>query len=243
MSTPVPDPAAVAATATPDHPDPAPRARRPLTRSTKVGLLVVALLVLVETAAFAGHYLLVSSRYVSTDNAQVDGTAVDIVAPADGVLTRWTATPGQEVTEREPVGRIKVGGSGPQLVVRSPGRGTVARSLYTEGAYVTEGTRLATAYDGGGVYVTARVAEEDVHAVRVGAPVDVSVDGGATVTGVVSEIQGGTAGQFTIYPNPQDDPTHPQATDQYVAVKVAITGAVDADLRPGTNVTVDIHRD
>jgi multidrug resistance efflux pump len=245
MSNPVPDPAAVAATATPDpRPDLAP-GPRPLTRFTKVGLVVVALLALAETAAFTSHYLLVSSRYVSTDNAQVDGRAVDIVAPADGVLTRWTAQPGETLTPREVVGRIRSGGTGPQVVIRSPGGGTVARSLATDGAFVAEGTRLATAYDLGGLYVTARVPETDVRDVRLGAPVDITLDSDpdAKVAGVVTGVQGATAGQFTIFPNPQDDPTNPQATDQYVPVRIAFTSIGDADVRPGLSVTVDIHRD
>ncbi|MGD9530901.1 HlyD family efflux transporter periplasmic adaptor subunit [Pseudonocardia sp.] len=222
------------------------RTRRPFTRFTKIGLAVVALLVVLETAGFATHYLLVTARYVTTDNAQIDGTAVDIVAPASGTVTRWRIGVGSTLREREVVGRIRVGtqASGPQLTIKSPGRGTVVRSSVTDGQWVTQGTRLATAYEFGDIYVTARVPAGEIGDVRPGARVDMAVDAypGVTLTGLVTAIPLATADRFTAYPALDSDPTNPQPADRWIPVRVAFTDTAGVEIRPGLSVTARIHR-
>lgn len=221
-------------------------ARRPLTRFTRIGLAVVALLVVLETAGFTAHYVLVSSRYVVTDNARVDGTAVDIVAPASGTVTRWRIGVGSTLRPREVVGRIRAGTEqgGPQVTIKSPGRGNVVRSAVRDGQWVTRGTRLATAYEYGDIYATAHVPEEEISDVVPGAPVRISADAypDVTLTGVVTGIQLATADRFTVYPDPETDPTNPQPTDRYVPVRVSFTTLGGVEVRPGMNVTARILR-
>lgn len=223
-----------------------PPARRPIRRSTKFGVALVVVLSLLEITGFATHYLLVSSRFVTTDNATIDGKATDVVAPVSGVLARWDVQDGEYVRDRQPLGRIRVGGSdGPQKVVRASGEGRVARSRVTDGEWVTAGRRLATTFDGAGLYVTARVPEEEIADVRVGAPVGISVDAlpGRELPGMVTEIQMGTASRFTVYPNLEDDPSSPDRTDEWVAVRVAFLDTGTFEPRPGMSVTAHIHRD
>jgi len=52
--------------------------------------------------------------------------------------------------------------------------------------------------------VTARVDETDVADIHPGAQVDVSVDAfpGVPVTGIVSEVQGAAADQFSLFRSP-----------------------------------------
>jgi multidrug resistance efflux pump len=227
-------------------PPTAPPAKRPIRRSTKFGVALVAVLALLEITGFATHYLLVSSQYVTTDNATIDGKATDVVAPVSGVLERWDVQDGDLVRDRQPLGRIRVGGSdGPQKVVRASGDGQVARSRVTDGEWVTAGRRLATTFDGAGLYVTARVPEEEIADVRVGAPVGIAVDAlpGRELPGMVTEIQMGTASRFTVYPNLEDNPTSPDRTDEWVAVRVAFLDTGGFEPRPGMSVTARIHRD
>jgi len=78
-----------------------------------------------------------------------------------------------------------------------------------------------------------------------GASVDVSVDAypKAAVTGVVRSIQDSVASTFTYLPPPGSaDPSNPTRVDQYVPVRIALTSTDGAQLRPGMNVTVHIHK-
>jgi multidrug resistance efflux pump len=207
---------------------------------------VIAVVSLLEAGALAGNYFLNTSHYVSTDNAQVDGDKVDINAPMTGTLTRWTVTKGSQVTKQEIVGRIRIQGSGaqPQRAIRSPGHGTIAVNHAVNGQYVTAGTEMATAYDLNRIFVTARVDETEIRNVQVGQQVDISVDAFPHVpfTGLVEDVQDSSAGEFSIFPGLDTDPTNPQKVTQYIPVKVEFTNTGGVVLAPGMNVTVHIHK-
>lgn len=215
-----------------------------LKRSTKIASAVIGLVTLVEAAAFSGTYLFHTRHYVSTDNAKVDGDAIEINAPRTGTLLSWSLTTGSTVSANEVVGRIEEIGSGgqPQRVIKAPRAGTIAVTNVVPGQYVTAGTKLATAYDS--VYVTARVAEEDIEGVREGSLVDITADAypGRPLLGQVLDIQAATAGQFTIYPAAGTDPRNPQKVEQYVPVRIALLNTNGVVISPGMNVDVAIRR-
>ena len=228
-----------------DDPPP-PTGRRPLKRSTRIALIIIVTLALLAAVAFTVSYFAVSGRYVSTDNAQIDGTQIPIVAPASGTLVGWSATQGSVLRRDQAVGRVQLQGAfvQPQLTIRAPAAGTVAVDNTTEGAYVTAGTQLAIAYDTTDLTVTARVDETDIDDVRPGAPVDISVDAydGVDLTGSVREIQGGAAGVFSPLPQSNSSGNFQKVT-QVIPVKITIDDPRGLDLIPGMNVTVDIHKD
>jgi multidrug resistance efflux pump len=219
--------------------------RRPLKRSTKIALIVIGLIALVAAVGFALSYFLDASRYVSTDNAQIDGTQVPVVAPASGTLVGWQGASGLVMHRDQVIGRVQVQGAyvQPQLPIRAPAAGTIANSSTTDGAYVTAGAQLAIAYDPAGVYVTARVDETDIDDVAVGRPVDFTVDAypGRTFHGSVEEIQGGAAAVFSPFPQSNSGGNFQKVT-QVIPVRIGIGDMQGLDLIPGMNVTVDIHR-
>src|SRR5882757_3226242 len=92
--------------------DKPPPAISRLKRSTKIALVVLALVSLLEAIAFSGTYFLYSRHYVSTDNAQVDGDKIRINAPSTGTVTDWSIGEGSIVRTNQVVGRIQDVGSG-----------------------------------------------------------------------------------------------------------------------------------
>jgi multidrug resistance efflux pump len=228
---------------TAENADAAPhrKTKRPIRRA----LAFLAVLAVLAALGSGGAYLLYSRTYVSTDNAQVDGDKVDITAPATGTLVNWRGEQGAEVRANRVIGRVKQGTSGaqPQMVIKSPGNGTIAVKNAVEGQWVTAGTELATAYDFDKIYVTARVDETDIAGVRPGAPVDISVDAypGAAITGVVTDIQAGAAGEFSLFPQSNSTGNFQKVT-QVVGVRIMFTNTDGQYLVPGMNVTVHIHK-
>jgi multidrug resistance efflux pump len=219
--------------------------RRSMKRSTKIALIVIGVVALLAAVGFTLTYVLDASRYVSTDNAQIDGTQVPIVAPSSGTLVGWQGTTGLVMHRDQVVGRVQLQGAyvQPQLAIRAPAAGTIANSSTTDGAYVTAGAQLAIAYDPDSVYVTARVDETDIDGVQVGRAVDFTVDAypGRTFHGSVEEIQGGAAAVFSPFPQSNSGGNFQKVT-QVIPVRVAIDDAQGLDLIPGMNVTVDIHK-
>ena len=219
--------------------------RRPLKKATRIRLFVIGGLVLILALAFVISYVVDARSYVTTDNAQIDGNQISINAPATGTLIDWDATQGTQVKSYQPVGRIAIqnGYSQPQLVVRAPADGTIAVDDAVPGSFVAAGTQLAIAYDGSGVFVTARVDETEIDAVHPGEPVRIYVDAfpGTDLTGQVAEVKTGAAGVFSMFPQSNTSGNFQKVT-QVIPVKITIDDLQGLSLVPGMNVTVKIHR-
>ena len=219
--------------------------RRGLKRRTRISLIAIGAVALVVTVGLVASWLINSSRFVTTDNAQIDGTQILVNAPTSGTLTNWTAQMGTELKAGESVGRIAVqsGFMQPQLPVRAPAAGVVAVNNGVDGAYVSAGTQLAIAYDESAVFVTARVNETDIQAVQIGQAVDISVDAfpGAALTGRVVEIKTGAAGVFSLFGQSNTTGNFQKVT-QVIPVKISIDDRLNLALVPGMNVTAKIHR-
>jgi multidrug resistance efflux pump len=224
---------------------PAEPGKKTRKRSRKIALIVTIVLVLLAALGLGGAYFMYSRQFVSTDNAQVDGDKVQIVAPVTGTVVDWRGAQGTQVKRDQVIGRIKQGSSGaqPQRIMRAPGNGTIAVDNGVEGSWVTAGTQLATAYDLNNIYITARVDETDVRDVHPGALVDVSVDafGNTPVSGMVSEVQGAAAGVFSLFPESNSTGNFQKVT-QVIPVKILITNSNGLTLVPGMNVEVKIHK-
>jgi len=208
-------------------------------------MIVLAVIVVAESIAFAGTYLLYSRYRVVTDNAVVDADPIDVNAPQAGTLRRWSLNEGSRIRPGEHLGRVVSAGSKPQILelVRAPRAGTVGLNNVTDGEYVEAGQTLAIAYDLDHVWITARIDESDIARVRLGQLVDIRLDGypNVAMVGKVGLIQASTASQLTVYPSTDSDPTNVQKIDQYVAVRILPTFTGGMTLRPGMNATVHIR--
>ncbi|WP_445182472.1 HlyD family efflux transporter periplasmic adaptor subunit [Pseudonocardia sp. Cha107L01] len=212
-------------------------------RGKKLALIFLVIVVVLGGAIGGGAYLIYSSQFVSTDNAQVDGDKVDIAAPVTGTLTDWQGEQGTDVTTNETLGRVQIQGTGPQQTIKSPGNGTIAVNNVVNGQWVTAGDELATAYDFNDIYVTARVDETDIAAVHPGQLVDIDVDafGSTPITGTVEDVQAGAAGEFSLFPQSNSTGNFQKVT-QVIPVKIALNDTRGLALVPGMNVTVHIHK-
>lgn len=214
------------------------------TKAERRRRMAIPLVVVVLAAGIAVNVAVDAGRYVTTDNAVVDGEQIPINAPRSGTLLVWEPTLGSVLGKDEVIGRLQIEDEvfKPQQVLRSPGDGTVVLSSVTQGAYVVTGTQLAVLYDLGEVYVTARVDETDLPDVGIGALADISVDGDDRIaTGVVREIRGGTTATFSDRPPDNTAAVFDRPT-QVVEVRIAIHDPRGLTFLPGMNITVKIRR-
>jgi multidrug resistance efflux pump len=229
----------------PDSSGGPPSGPRRLTRSTRSALIIILVFAVVTGAGFGASYFLNARKYVSTDNAQIDGDKIPINAPTGGILVHWTANRGAAVRRDQIVGRIEImnGFVQPLTPIRAPDNGTVAVDNGINGTYVTTGTQLAVAYDLNRIYVTARVDETNISAVGLGQVVDIHVDAYPHIplTGRAKEIQSGAASAFSLFPQ-NNSAGNFQKVSQVIPVKIALDNLPNVDLVPGMNVTVYIHK-
>lgn len=208
-------------------------------------LIFVAVLTLCELVGLATTYLAHDRYYASTANAQVDADQIEINAPTSGILDGWSASQGATFQPGQVLGRVTGVGGGPRgsRVIKAPGPGLVGLNAVADRTYVRAGQTLAVGYDPQRVYITARVPETDIRGVQVGDAAEVRLDAypGRVLAGVVEQLQASAAGNFTIYPSTDLDPTNIQKIDQYIAVRVRPSAPPDIRVYPGLNATVTIH--
>jgi multidrug resistance efflux pump len=223
----------------------APAGKRRMKRSTRISLLVILVIAGLGGGGVTAWYFIDAQNYVSTDNAQIDGDKIAVVAPTSGTVIDWTARQGTRIEENRILGRIRIQGGfvQPEMPVRAPADATVVVDNAVEGAYVTAGTELAVAYDFSTIYVTARVDETAIDDVHAGQRVDIEVDAfpGAELTGTVRGVQGGAAGVFSIFPESNTSGNFQKVT-QVIPVEIEIVDPANLALLPGMNVTVKIHK-
>jgi multidrug resistance efflux pump len=208
-------------------------------------LIFVAVLTLCELVGLATTYFAHDRYYVSTTNAQVDADQIEINAPSSGILAGWAANQGTTFQPGQILGRVTAVGGGPRgnRVIKAPGPGLVGLNAVADRTYVRAGQTLAVGYDPQRVYITARVPETDIRGVRVGDAAEVWLDAypDRVIGGVVEQLQASAAGNFTIYPSTDLDPTNLQKIDQYIAVRIRPAAPPDIRVYPGLNATVTIR--
>ncbi|MDE3113062.1 MAG: efflux RND transporter periplasmic adaptor subunit [Chloroflexota bacterium] len=230
------------ATAPSGAPTRAPRrARRLVTVVLGVGLVVAA--------AVAAYLVWDDEHYVRTDNAAVAGDVVSVSSVAAGKLLTWNAYVGQTVRAGTLLGAIRVEGAAvpgapaTYVDVKAPAAGVVVQSTAVAGQLVSPGVPLAVVADVADLWVTANVSEQDVHRLRVGQRVDVSVDAipGVRIAGQVEAIAQATQSTFSILPTSN---TGGQFTKvgQLVPVRIRLDPeAMAAGLAVGESAEVTIH--
>src|SRR3954470_8461895 len=128
-------------------------------------------------------------------------------------------------------------------VLRAPiaGMATQVASIQL-GRYVTAGTPVFSLIDDSRPWVDANPKETDITHLRIGQPVDISVDSfpGRKFRGVVGAVSPGTGAQFAILP-PQNASGNWVKVVQRVPVRIEFAPGEDVrDLRSGMSVNVDI---
>ena len=99
MEGPVSAPPAQTAQAPTDGAAAATPPRRKLKRSTRIGLIIILILALIAAAGFGTSYFLNARNYVSTDNAQVDGSKIRSMLPPPAPSTDWTHQSGRATVQ------------------------------------------------------------------------------------------------------------------------------------------------
>jgi membrane fusion protein (multidrug efflux system) len=126
-------------------------------------------------------------------------------------------------------------------VVKSPVNGVVDQKFVEPGEYVIPGQRLMILHDPKGVWVEVHLKETKLEGLRVGQPVDISVDAypGRQFTGAVARIGNAATNQYALLPNPNPSGNFTKIS-QRVPVRIKVDQPEDNPLRPGMMVEVDI---
>jgi multidrug resistance efflux pump len=236
---------------------PAPPAQTGRRRFSRRLVIPLAVLGAVLLLGIAYRYWYTTTHFVWTDNAQVAGPIIQVGSLNAGQVTAVLTDVGQHVEAGQVVARVavpEVVGAAPsgtaklgftdtqsQLVdVTAPVSGVVVARMADPGSTVAAGQPILAVVDPTRLYVTANVNEADIHRIRVGDPVDVTVDSlGMTLPGRVEAIARASAGSFSLIPQ-QNSTANFTKVAQVVPVKISVDYG-NLPLVVGTSVEVNIH--
>ena len=124
--------------------------------------------------------------------------------------------------------------------IRSPLTGVVARTFVEVGEFVSPGQRIALVYDPKALWVETNIRETELDRVRVGQPVEITVDAypDRKLEGRVERVGFATTSEFALLPSPNPSGNFTKIT-QRVPVRISLPEHADL-LRPGMMVVVYI---
>ena len=252
---------APAAAAPPPVPDglvsspPASSAATPRRRSVRRIVIPIVAVVVVIAAFVGGQAYLNGLRYVSTDNAEVDGQLVPVGALHAGEVEAINVQVGSQVHKGEALARVllpstatgpilqsSVGQIGVRESVVAPFDGVVAATPIGVGSTVQPGQGIVDLVDPSQLYVNANIDEAQVKRVRAGQQVDVHIDSlNETLPGQVQAIVPASAASFSLLPPENNTTGNFTKVTQLVPVKIAVADLSNQPLLLGTSVEVTIH--
>nr|NNM91219.1 HlyD family efflux transporter periplasmic adaptor subunit [Bacilli bacterium] len=231
-----------------------------------IRLIAIQIITIIVLAAllFGGYiYYTNSINYVTSTDAQVDGTIVPITVPLSGTLSSWNGSVNTTVNAGDVLGMESNGSvlaTNPSLVplyknkkmkakinnaemITSPITGTVIQNNATNGQMVQPGQILADVVNLNSLYITANIPETEIRHVSVGQRVDVNIDGipNTTFQGTVEQIGNVTQSVFSLVPNVTTASGSYTKVLQRVPVKISLGNYSGKPLLPGMSAEVTIH--
>ncbi|MBZ9625152.1 HlyD family efflux transporter periplasmic adaptor subunit [Clostridium sp. FP2] len=209
----------------------------------KLLLTSILVLVLLIGGATVVYYWYEDTHYVSTDNAVLSADFIKVTPFASGKLLEFNVKEGDSVVKDQLIGRLDAGTSGGAASnIRAPISGTIVQNNTHIGEYISslQVPTLALIMNPQQIYVTANIDETDLNRIKVGQPVNITIDQfkGKKFTGKVKSMGQASADAFSFLPA-QTTGTFTKV-EKRVQVKIEFD-SVDTKLLPGTNAIVKIQ--
>jgi multidrug resistance efflux pump len=209
-------------------------------------LLIIGILITIVVAlgSIVFYYWYENTYYVSTDDARVSADLVSVTPQITGKLLELNVVEGDTVTKNEILGRQDMNGlpdaSVEQSLMRSPIDGVVVKKQGTVGELLSTGQSVITLIDPSKLYITADIEETKLGKVKVGQPVEITIDqyDSKKFTGKVKSIGEVSNSALSILPSSTSG-TFTKVV-QRVAIKIELDD-FDNKILPGTNAVVKIH--
>ena len=212
-------------------------------------LIVVALLAIIGGV---GYWVYNSYMFYQTDDAQVNGTIVNVSAPMTGILSTLTVKQGDTVTAGQALGSITgaasvsstgTTGTPASVDVNSPISGTILQVAAVQGQGVAPGLTILQITNLNSLNVVAYIDENALNNIKTGQAVDITIDAykGTSFTGHVQQIVQAAASEFSLIPTQDNASGNFTKVGQRIPVLITLDGTGGNDVVPGMSAEVSIH--
>ncbi|ALB44744.1 MULTISPECIES: HlyD family secretion protein [Clostridium] len=210
----------------------------------KILIIGILLVIVVALGSIGFYYWYENAYYVSTEDARVNADFVSVTPQISGKLLELNVDEGDKVTKNEILARQEMNNlpdtSVEQSLVRAPIDGIIVKKQGTVGELLSTGQTLITLVDPTKLYISANIEETKLEKVKVGQPVDITIDEydsqkfsgkvktiGEISNSAISLLPSSTSGTFT-------------KVVQRVPIKIELDN-FDDKILPGTNAVIKIH--
>lgn len=210
----------------------------------KVLIIGILIAIVVALGSIGFYYWYENTYYVSTDDATVSADLVSVTPQISGKLLELNVDEGDTVTKNEILGRQDMNGlpdtSVEQALMRSPVDGVVVKKQGTVGELLAAGQSFITLIDPSKLYVTANIEETKLGKVKIGQPVEITIDeyDSQKFTGKVKSIGEAANSALSLLPSSTSG-TFTKVV-QRIPVKIELD-KFDTKILPGTNAVIKIH--
>ncbi|MBP1966211.1 efflux RND transporter periplasmic adaptor subunit [Paenibacillus aceris] len=212
----------------------------------KVMLYVILTALVVVGGGIGGYFWYEGQNFLSTDDSRLAGDIYKVMPRITGKVTSLQVNEGDHVLADQIIGQQDNNNlptsSLDQAALRSPIEGTVIKTLVKAGEVSSPGQTVAMVVDTNKLYVSANVEETQIHKVKEGETVEISLDNfpGKVLLGKVKEISKATASTFSLLPSTNTSGNFTKVT-QRIPIKISIDDNQGLDLSPGISTSIKIH--
>lgn len=210
----------------------------------RVLIIGILALIVIAVGGIAAYYWYENTYYVSTEDAAVSSDLVSVIPKISGQILELNADQGDIIKKNQILARLEMNDlpdtSVEQSLIRSLIDGVVVARQGTLGEMAMTGQTMFTLADPENFYVTANVEETKVGKIKVGQPVDISIDqfGSQKFSGNVKSIGEAANSALSIF-SASTSGTFTKVV-QRIPVKIQLDKSENKIL-PGTNAVVKIH--
>lgn len=212
----------------------------------KVMLYVILTALVIVGGGIGGYFWYEGQNYLSTDDSRLAGDIYKVMPRITGKVTSLQVNEGDHVLADQIIGQQDNNNlptsSLDQAALRSPIEGTVIKTLVKTGEVSSPGQTVAMVVDTNKLYVSANVEETEIHKVKEGEVVEITLDNipGKVLLGKVKEISKATASTFSLLPSTNTSGNFTKVT-QRIPIKISIDDNQGLDLSPGISTSIKIH--
>ncbi|OXM86779.1 efflux RND transporter periplasmic adaptor subunit [Paenibacillus rigui] len=214
----------------------------------KMIVFTVLALILLGGGAGGTYYYALASKYISTEDAKIQGDLRAIYPPGAGKLIEWNFKEGDSFKKGDVLGIVETAsakGSSPAQTqdIIAPEDGTILQFSGIKDQMVSPSSAIAMSANLDQLYVTANLQETEIADAKVGSPVTIKVDAypTAVITGHVERLGLGTNASFSLLPSSNSSGNFTKVI-QRIPVRIALDSLQGQRLVPGLNVTVKIEK-
>lgn len=208
--------------------------------------LIIGILIIIAAAlsSIGFYYWYENNYYVSTDDARVNADLVSVTPQISGKLLELDIDEGDKVIKNQILAHQDPSDLNDKDIdkslIRSPIDGIVIKKQGTVGEIWSPGQTLATIIDSNKLYITADIEETKLGRIKVGQPVDITIDQfkSQKFTGKVKSVGEATESELSIFSSSTSG-TFTKVV-QRIPVKIQLD-KFSSKILPGTNAVVKIH--